>query len=548
MATSGLHSSCRNISSMFKGDLMHLSSIWSSQEEPTSQQLREPTWKRKMFMPADLPAFDDSLSVPDVRSKWTPLDYFSEYYDDNYWQLVSEQTNIRGLQDEPMVELKTTPDEIKQFVGSLVVLGCLRLPRIRLCYRPILKIPAVTHIPRDRLFKLRNYLHFVNNLDITAEEKQTNKLWKVTPILKRFRDACTKLPRSQNVCVDEQMIPFSGTTSLRQYAPGKPNPIGLKNFILLSPRGVVLDFVIYQGMETWPNGLPEPTVGIRGSVVLKLSETLTAGTQLYFDRYFTSIPLLDKLKDKGILASGTIMMSNLRERQQLATDKSLKDRGWGSYDELVRSDESMALTKWMDNRSLVVASTIHGSHPETQVMRYSKKDKGYIQVTMPHAIDAYNLNMGAVDMCDRMISYYRICTRTKKWPVRVFFHFIDMALVNSWFQYVQDCEYFGVVKKNIMDLLDFRLYVGEALVISRGPKRKSLDDGREIVRIPRQPLPNRDMRRSGGLHLPVVGTESNNFQRCRKPGCSKTSRIMCTSCNVFFCVQPDRNCFYEFHT
>ncbi|MGH0164798.1 UNVERIFIED_CONTAM: hypothetical protein FKN15_047897 [Acipenser sinensis] len=72
----------------------------------------------------------------------------------------------------------------------------------------------------------------------------------------------------------------------------------------------------------------------------------------------------------------------------------------------------------------------------------------------------------------------RISTRTKKCPVRVFFHFINLALVNSWCQYIQNCEYFGVVKKCIMDL--FGLYVGESLIFARNQKR-SLDDGIETV-------------------------------------------------------------------
>lgn len=143
--------------------------------------------------------------------------------------------------------METNEEEVRVFVGSHIVLGCLGLPRLRLCYRPILRIPILTKISRDRMYKLRNHLHFVNNNDVADNVKGGNRLWKVQPILDQFRSACTKIPHPREMCIDELIIPFSGNTILRQYVPGKPNPVGLKVFVLASHDGQVLDFVIYQG-------------------------------------------------------------------------------------------------------------------------------------------------------------------------------------------------------------------------------------------------------------------------------------------------------------
>ncbi|KAH9384288.1 hypothetical protein HPB48_026281 [Haemaphysalis longicornis] len=38
---------------------------------------------------------------------------------------------------------------------------------------------------------------------------------------------------------------------------------------------------------------------------------------------------------------------------------------------------------------------------------------------------------GEVDLIDRFVSYYRISMRTKKWTVRVFAQFLDMACCNG---------------------------------------------------------------------------------------------------------------------
>ena len=42
----------------------------------------------------------------------------------------------------------------------------------------------------------------------------------------------------------------------------------------------------------------------------------------------------------------------------------------------------------------------------------------------------YNNKMGGVDLTDRMISYYRMSVRTKKWTLWMLMHFTDVALAN----------------------------------------------------------------------------------------------------------------------
>lgn len=101
--------------------------------------------------------------------------------------------------------------------------------------------------------------------------KKADRLWKVRPLLNIIRNACLTLPRSPNICVDEQIIPFTGKCPVKQFVPGKPNPTGLKNFILASLEGLVLDFEIFQGKGSLAQ---KKQHGIGAAVVLKLAETL----------------------------------------------------------------------------------------------------------------------------------------------------------------------------------------------------------------------------------------------------------------------------------
>lgn len=92
----------------------------------------------------------------------------------------------------------------------------------------------------------------------------------------------------------------------------------------------------------------------------------------------------------------------------------LKKKGRRSFDEISRDDDHIAIIKWMDNRPVIMASSCHGSDPVIQVKRYCRKEKDYIDVPRPYAVGAYNHNMGGVDLYDRMLTLYRIATRTKK--------------------------------------------------------------------------------------------------------------------------------------
>ncbi|GFR25351.1 piggyBac transposable element-derived protein 3 [Trichonephila clavata] len=83
---------------------------------------------------------------------------------------------------------------------------------------------------------------------------QTLKIFqKALLILEGFRNACLKLPRTECLSIDEQMMPFSGRCPMRQYLPSKPNPVGLKKICTCCTRWACLDFFkIITGADTVP--------------------------------------------------------------------------------------------------------------------------------------------------------------------------------------------------------------------------------------------------------------------------------------------------------
>lgn len=99
----------------------------------------------------------------------------------------------------------------------------------------------------NRFFKFRNYFHCVDN---TVDMCETDKMWKLRSLYDRLKNQCQSLKIEKYVSVDEQIVPFKGQPCVKVYVKGKPQPWGIKIFLLCGRSGLIYDFIISQGATT----------------------------------------------------------------------------------------------------------------------------------------------------------------------------------------------------------------------------------------------------------------------------------------------------------
>lgn len=482
-----------------------------------------------------------------------PIQYFRDFFDDDLMDLIVHQSNLFYFQrrDRP---LNLDRNELEQFLGTLVYMSVIHLPRPRLYWSSECRIAQVADImARNRWEDIKRSIHFNDNSSMAGNK---DKLLKIRPLINALLPKFHMIPQDQMLSIHELTVPFKGENTLSKYVSKKSCKRGFKIFVLCDTKGLVHSFDVYTG-DTDP--LPgEPDRGPAANIVLKLAQYIPSAANhlLYFDIGFSSLDLLVALANWGIPALGAVKQSRL-PGCSFSSDSVMKKKGRGEYEEkkaVIQSVEIRAV-KWMNCKGLIVASTFASAQPVDVVKTWDRKLAKHITIKCPNIISQYNMFKGGVDALDSLMSTCPIQQRrTTKVYHKFFYYFLDMVIVNSWLLYQRDCDSLYVPKKMRKDFIAFRTSIAHALCLqgkdlSRKRAGQTYTDikkefEKKKLRGPAKAIPTLEVRSDSVGHWPVI---EQVRQRCKHPNCKGLTANKCIKCNVHLCFHKKKNCFRDFH-
>lgn len=162
---------------------------------------------------------------------------FESIFDQQILSNIVTETNRYAQKNKLKNWTDVTLDEIKAFIGCLIIMGIHQLPALKHYWSsdPILRVEAVASVmTANRFKKIVENLHCNDNeLQPPKTDPKFDKLHKVKPMLDRLNEKIREVYKpSDVVTVDDSMIPFKGRYVLKQYMPKKPTKWGYKVWCL----------------------------------------------------------------------------------------------------------------------------------------------------------------------------------------------------------------------------------------------------------------------------------------------------------------------------
>lgn len=469
----------------------------------------------------------------------TPFDYFTFFFTEDLMNTIVYQTNKYAI-EKGKDSLKLTNKELKVFLGINLAMTYIHYPRLRMYWSSVSSLRCsfiADAMTVNRFEEIRRYLHFVDN-NQPQEERSKDRFWKLKTVIDSLHETFHKgQDPEEHMAIDEMMVPFKGHHGAKQYIRSKPKKWGFKMWVRASQKGYVQCFELYGGKKHIKTNLSPIS-----ETVLRLCHDIHhKNHKLFMDNLFVSIPLIKKLREDGIFALGTVRLNRVPGvDNELVPVKNLR-RGMTS---IATSEDNISVLRWMDNRQVHMASTYAGALPEDTVKRYDRTSKTIVEIPRPYAIREYNRYMGGVDMADRMIAHYPHGLKSKRWYLRIFFHLINVCVINAWLCYKRSLN-------ERIDLLTFKSSVANSFIqlgVDDSKKRgrpSSLSPGNEHSKKKKVAKVNvlPELRFDGINHWPTKNVNTREHC-CRLPTCKRRTRYMCRKCGIHVC--PD--CMELFHS
>lgn len=408
-----------------------------------------------------------------------PIDYFSLFFNDTIIDLICSETNLfanNKLASGPSPKARITkwqditPIDFKAFLGVIINMGLMPLPNITNYF----STARESNIPFfSDIFSKNDFERIFWNLHFTHRnnDEPVPRGFLIAPILEHMKKMCRLFfTPGDKIAIDESTISFKGKVYFRVYNPNKPVKFGMKLFVVSdSTNGYIYDFIPYFGSEDLIPGtnLLKTTQIVKvlsESVVFKDPHNPAKGVHVYTDRYYTSPELADELMKIGCYLTGTVMTN----RTGLPPGMKAEGKKMKKGDIRAYRKKSTVVVSWKDKRPVHMLSTKHkgsSSHMSYVNSRWPNRPP----VLKPDIVIDYIKHMGGVDRSDHFVSSYQFMRRTKKWYRKMFFWFLEVAIINSYLLYKDVQSAAG--NRKAMNHFSFRKSLVRSLVQERSQTR-----------------------------------------------------------------------------
>lgn len=273
----------------------------------------------------------------------------------------------------------------------------------------------------ERFEVISKFLRFDDRAQRLQEDRRVrDKLAPIRNIYEKWNANMSRMYNpGQNVTVDEQLVPFRGRCSFKQYIPSKPAKYGLKIWACCdSINAYTWNTQVYIGKA--PNTTPEVNLGKR--VVLDLTDGLK-GRIVTADNFFTSHDLVLELARRQLSFIGTVR-KNKRFVPPKLLDMKKKPTNYSEF--LFDNENKISMVSYVPKKNKFVL-LISSAHMNRNVSTDDAKK--------PVMILDYNKTKCGVDLADQMIGAYTCKRKTNRWPVALFSYMLDTSALNAFIIY-----------------------------------------------------------------------------------------------------------------
>lgn len=461
-----------------------------------------------------------------ARQKTSIQDCMSLFFDDQIIQLIINYTNtkINNIKEKYARERdckNTNEIEIRGYIGILLLAGVMKVSRLSTAqifeHEKHIGIDAIYLTMSEQRFK---FLTRVLRLDNIEDRQARAAFDKLAPIREIFQMILANFQRnfvpSAELTLDEQLIPFRGRCSFRQYIPNKPAKYGIKIFALVDVHyPYTLNLEIYAGQQ--PEG-PFRQSNERLDIVMRLSQpVLGKNFNITMDNWFSSLRVAKQLFENSTTMVGTVR----KDKREVPREFRLA-RGNPPCSSKFGFHPPCTLVSYVPkpNKVVILMSTMHNDATIDAATGYRRK---------PEIITYYNRTKNGVDLVDKMCSLYDVSRNSRRWPLTVFFDLLNLSALNALCIYTANKNYESVCRRDF--LVDLSLAWMKPLALKRLDKKTlprfltmHIKDFLGVLELERPPPTSE-------------ATSSNVVRRCHDCGRArnKNTRKSCTACKKFIC-------------